>query len=172
MIGIYSYMDVNDKYGPYTINEYYVSSDDGYEKGLMYYVQKYTGKTVKQKIGYGFKGYNYITKKTFATKSNAKNYKKTLKHSYLYVIKKVKIKNKVKYRVYKKVPAYKKVVTKNAKVYILIHYGAGQYGEPVKYTMNLFSQYENPGYELVSGDIRCHRISGSLHGLKTAKTIY
>jgi len=170
--GEYYYMDSYDKYGPYTVIHYYNPSYDSNEIGLRYYIEKYTGKTVKQKIGYGFKGYKYVAKKTFTTKAKAKNYKKTLKYSHKYVIKKVKVKNKVKYRVYKKVPKYKKVVTKNAKVYILIHYGDGQYGWPEKYTMHLFSQYENPGYELVSGDIRCSKISNSLNGLKTAKTRY
>ena len=63
-------------------------------------------------------------------------------------------------------------MTKKAKVYILIHYGAGQFGKPEKYTMHLFSQFENPGYELASGDISCFKVSNSLKGLKTAKTIY
>lgn len=170
--GEYYYMDSYDKYGPYTVIKYYNPSSDKYEKGLMYYIEKYTGKTVKQKLGYGFKGYKYVAKKTFTTKAKAKNYKKTLKYSHKYVIKKVKVKNKVRYRVYKQVPKYKKVVTKKAKVYILIHYGAGQFGKPEKYTMHLFSQFENPGYELASGDISCFKVSNSLKGLKTAKTIY
>ena len=168
----YYYYDYGDKYGPYEVMEYYKSSTDDYVKGLRYYVEKYTGKTVKQKIGYGFKGYKYITKKTFSTKANAQKYKKTLKYKYQYVIKKVKVKNKVKYRVYKQVPKYKKVVTKNAKVYILIHYGAGQYGQDEKYTMHLFSQFENPGYELVSGEIHCFKVSTSLKGLKTTNIRY
>ena len=82
------------------------------------------------------------------------------------------MKNKVKYRVYKQVSKFKKVVTKNAKVYIRIQYGAGQSGQPEKYTMGLYSQYENPGYELVSGDIFCYKISNNFKGLKTAKTRY
>lgn len=168
----YSYMDSYDKYGPYTVLKHYNPSFDNYEKGLVYYLKKYTGKTVKQKIGYGFKGYKYIAKKTFTTKAKAKNYKKILKYSYKYVIKKVKVKSKVRYRVYKQVSKFKKVVTKNAKVYIKIQYGAGQSGQPEKYIMGLYSQYENPGYELVSGDIFCYKFSNSLKGLKTAKTRY
>ena len=168
----YSHMNSYDKYGPYTILKHYNPSFDNYEKGLLYYLKKYTGKTVKQKIGYGFKGYKYIAKKTFTTKAKAKNYKKTLKYSYQYVIKKVKVKNKVKYRVYKQVSKFKKVVTKNAKVYIKIQYGAGQSGQPEKYTMGLYTQYENPGYELVSGYIYCYKISNSFKGLKTAKIRY
>ena len=78
----------------------------------------------------------------------------------------------IKYRFYKKVHKYKKVVTKNAKVYILIHYGAGQYWQPEKYTMHLFNQYENPGYEIASGNIQGYRVSNSLKNLKTAKTRY
>lgn len=170
--GDYSYLNPYDEYGPYTVIKYDNPSYMTSEKGLRYSIEKYTGKTVKQKIGYGFKGYKYIAKKTFTTKAKAINYKKTLKYSYSYVIKKVKIKNNVRYRVYKKLATYKKVVTKNAKVYILIHYGAGQYGRPERYTMHLFSQYENPGYDLASGQICCYRVSGSLKGLKTAKTIY
>ena len=183
--GEYYYLDYGDKYGPYEVMTYYKESIDDLcvinfgslsfddcEKGLRYYIEKYTGKTVKQKLGYGFKGYKYVTKKTFSTKAKAKNYKKTLRHQYQYVIKKVKIKNKVKYRVYKEVPKYKKVVTKKAKVYIQIHYGAGQYGVPEKYAMHLYSQYENPGYEVVSGGLFCSKTSGSLNGLKTAKIKY
>ncbi|WP_296853753.1 hypothetical protein [uncultured Methanobrevibacter sp.] len=168
----YSNINSYNKYGPYTVLKHYNHSFDNYEKGLVYYIKKYTGKTVKQKIGYGFKGYKYIAKKTFTTKAKAEKYKKTLKYSYKYVIKKVKVKNKVRYRVYKQVSKFKKVVTKNAKVYIRIQYGAGQSGQPEKYTMGLYSQYENPGYELVSGDIFCYKISNNFKGLKTAKTRY
>ena len=168
----YSNMNSYNKYGPYTVLKHYNPSFENYEKGLVYYLKKYTGKTVKQKIGYGFKGYKYIAKKTFTTKAKAEKYKKTLKYSYKYVIKKVKVKNKVRYRVYNQVSKFKKVVTKNAKVYIRIQYGAGQSGQPEKYTMGLYSQYENPGYELVSGDIFCYKISNNFKGLKTAKTRY
>lgn len=162
--GDYDYYDVGEKYG----GTYGISST-----GLYYSIIKYTGKTVKQKIGIDLKGYKYKTLKTFKTKNKAKKYYK--KHNlgnrllYEYKIKKVKIKNKVKYRIIKGKPIYKKIKTKKAKVYIEIWYGQGQCGYPHKFHMFLTTDYQNPGYDVVSGWISASKTSKSLYTLNSAK---
>ena len=163
-MGYNDYYDIGEKFG----DTYYVTSS-----GLRYNIEKYTGKTVKQKIGIGFKGYKYKTLKTFKTKNKAKKYYKKHKLGdrwpYDYSIKKVKIKNKVKYRIIKGKPIYKKIKTKKAKVYISICYGEGQCGFRHKFYMYLTTNYQNPGYDVVSGWIYGSKISKSLYTLNSAK---
>lgn len=164
--GDYEYYEPGDKYG----GIYQVSST-----GLFYVVEKYTGKTVKQKLGFGLKGYKYKTLKTFNTKNKAKKYYKKHKLGnlwpYEYPIKKVNIKNKVKYRIIKGTPIYKKVQTRRAKVNIVVCYGGGQIGFPQKFHMFLTTTYQNPGYEVISGWICGSKTSKSLYYLNNAKFI-
>lgn len=167
--------EIGEKYGPYTVtwDTYNLYSDDG-TKGLSYSVVKNTGKTVKQKIGIGFKGYKYKHVKTFAKKTKANKYKIKLNKKYKlrhYVVKKVKIKNKIKYKVCRKLPIFKKVATKNAKVYMSVSYGNCQQGVPGKYVLRLYTQFENPGYTVVSGWISCYKLSNHLLDLNSAKVI-
>lgn len=116
--------------------DYYYNSGDEFDwytvtyDGLYYSVKKYTGKTIKQKLGFGYKGTKYKTIKTFSSKKKAKKYKKKLHPKYRYTIKKVKVKNKIKYRIVKEITKYKKVVTKKAKVYMIVRFGGMQSGFP------------------------------------------
>ena len=161
-------MEGGERYGPYTVTAYWDIYDNEY-RGLTYSVVKYTGKTVKQKLGYGFKGYEYKSVKVFSKKSDAVKYKNQLNKKYVYshyVVKTIKVKNKIKYRVCKEVPKFKKVVTKNAKVYVEIVYGACQGSEPGRFTMRVYTQFDNPGYEVVSGWIGTYKTSSSFLKLR------
>lgn len=155
--------------------EYLYDSGDDFDwytvtyDGLYYSVKKYTGKTIKQKLGFGYKGTKYKTVKTFSSKKKAKKYKKKLHPKYRYTIKKVKVKNKTKYRIIKEITKFKKVVTKKAKVYMIIRFGGMQSGFPHKYSVELTTKYENPGYDIVKGGLFKYKTSNSLRGVKTAK---
>ncbi|MBE6501272.1 MAG: hypothetical protein E7Z79_02395 [Methanobrevibacter thaueri] len=151
--------DSGDEFDWYTVNS----------QGLYYSVKKYTGKTVKQKLGFGYKGTKYKTVKSFYTKKKAKKYIKKLHPKFRYSIKKVKVKNKTKYRIIKEITKYKKVVTKKAKVYMIIRFGGMQSGFPHKYSVELTTNYENPGYDIVKGGLFKYKSSYSLRGVKTAK---
>lgn len=149
-------------YGEYTVWREYDMGTDSYQKSLTYTVTKYTGKTVKQKIGVGHKWKNI---KTYSTKKTANAAMKKLqkKNNYVYTIKKIKYKGKTKYQVCQRV--FKKIVTKNAKVYISISYG-GFDSQPHKFTMRVYTQYENAGENLVSGAIGKHKTTSNFLKLK------
>lgn len=152
-----------DYYGEYAVWSEYDMATDSYQKSLTYTVTKYTGKTVKQKIGVGYK---WKTIKNHATKSAATKAMKKLqkKTHYVYTIKKIKKNGKTKYQVCKRV--WKKIVTKNAKVYISIDYG-GFNSAPHKFTMRVHTKYQNAGENLISGAVKGYKVTGSFLKLKT-----
>ena len=148
----------------YTVWRTYDMATDSYKNSLTYTVKKYTGKTVKQKIGVGYK---WKTVKTYSTKQAANKAMQKLqkKDHKIYNVKKVKKNGKIKYQVNKRV--YKKIVTKNAKVYISIDYG-GFNSDLHKFTMRVNTKYQDdPGDTLVSGSVFKYKTTSDFLKLKS-----
>lgn len=163
----HDYYEGGDSFGSYRVSRSYTDSDD-LKFGLYYEIRKPTNYFVKQKIGYGFKGYKLTKLKSFKSHAKALKYKKIAKKKYTVKIKRDK-KSK-KYVVYKQTEKYKKVVTKKARVYMVLNYGESQTGYAKKYMAYVETNYENPGYDIISGHITSsYKISNTIKTLNSAK---
>lgn len=163
----HDYYEGGDNFGSYRVSRSYTDSDD-LKFGLYYEIRKPTNYFVKQKIGYGFKGYKLTKLKSFKSHAKALKYKKIAKKKYTVKIKRDK-KSK-KYVVYKQTEKYKKVVTKKARVYMVLNYGESQTGYAKKYMAYVETNYENPGYDIISGHITSsYKISSNIKTLNSAK---
>lgn len=169
-------LDENAKSGVYHDGAKFVGGLIVYgNDGIGGTLKKYTGKTFKQKVGVGFKGYKDLIIKM---PKKIKSYKKADKWADNYIKKVKKIRGKVGYiNIYKKKgiyflawykPTFKKFKTVNAKVYIVLNYGICRYpAQNGAYNMFLTTNYQLNGHTFLGTYLENHyRESKSLMGLK------
>ena len=169
-------LDKDAKYGVYPDGTEFVGGLTVYEyAGIGGTLKKYTGKTIKQKVGVGFKGYKHLIIKM---PKKIKSYKKADKWADNYIKKVKKIRGKVGYTyIYKKKgryfldwykPTFKKFKTVNAKVYIVLNYGICRYSaQNGAYNMFLTTNYQLNSRTFLGTYLENHyRESKSLMGLK------
>lgn len=169
-------LDENAKYGLYPDDTEFVGGLTAYEYlGIGGTLKKYTGKTIKQKVGVGFKGYKNLVIKM---PKKIKSYKKADKWADKYIKKVKKIRGKVGYiNIYKKKgryfldwnkPMFKKFKTVKAKVYIVLNYGICRYSaRNGAYNMFLTTNYQLNDHTFLGTYLENHyRESKSLMGLK------
>ena len=169
-------IDSYAKYGYYPEGTEFVGGLISYgESGIGGTLIKYTGKTIKQKVGVGLKCHKDLTIKMPKT---IKSYKKAEKWVDYYIKKVKKIRGKVGYvNIYKKKgnyylawykPIFKKFKTVNAKVCIVLNYGICRYpAQNRAYNMFLTTNYQLKSNTFYGTYLENnYRESQSLMGLK------